>query len=282
VSLSFYTPLPGPPPRSLFEELGIPYVRWVHPLADDDRVLPPGVWHLYVDGFSTRGVEVCFDEGRLQARLLIGAAVADFKLALAVMHAAARRGGARIEPEDRDPCTADELAGRFNDCWVRRTAEWGAWALRDQVLERGMITLICPIRHFNLGPRMVRQLDVGPSVGFPDRLLAAICRLQFLDPHRYKEAAQIEGRAPGGQRIELPIWTPDQGYLFPSLPHVCVLERNHGVVIPSEAVPELPKVRAQWVDEHRLLVEPVPRAMWPVLYAAALCQQVDPIGTRTS
>lgn len=283
MSLSFYIPLPEPPPRSLFEDLELRDVRWVHPLEKDDRVLPPGNWHLYIGGFSTRGVEVCYEEGRLRARLLIGSAVADFKLALAISRAAARLGGARVEPEDRDPCTADELGVRFNDCWIRRTAEWGAWTLRDLTLEQGTSTLVCPIRDFTLGPRMLRQLDAGPSAGFPNRLLAAICRLQFVDPHRYIQAGQLEARTRGGEIIQMTMWTPDQGYLFPPLQHVCVLERDgRGILIPSDVVPELPKVRAQWVDEWRLLVEPVPKEVWPVLYAAALCNQVDPTAARAS
>jgi hypothetical protein len=274
--MSFYIPLPEPPSRGLFEELGIRHVRWVHPLDQDERALPPGYWHLYVHGSSTRGVEVCYEDGRLQVRILIGSSMADFKLALAITHAAARIGGARVEPEDRAPCNADELLDRFNDCWIRRTIDQCGWALRDLVFEQGMIVLICPIREFRLGPRMVQRLDAGPSAGFPNRLLAAICRLQFLDPQRYPEARHFEGHAPNGKEIRVSVWTPGQGFLLPPLPHVCVLERDgRGVVIPAEAVPELPKVRAAWADELRLLVEAVPAERWPVLYAAAICHQVD-------
>jgi hypothetical protein len=271
--------LPEPPPRSLFEELDIPHVKWCYPLEDGDRVLPPGIWHLYVDGFSTRGVQVSFEDGRLEARILIGSSAADFKLALAIIRDAARLGGGRVEPEDRAPCTADELEDRFNDCWIRRTAEWGAWTLRDHAREHGAIMLNCPILDFTLGRRMLAQLDAGPSAGFPNRLLAAVCRLQFIDPRRYMHAAQIEARVPSGKMVELAVWGPGQGYLLPPLTHVCMLERDdsRGIVIPTEAIPELPRVRAQWVDEWRLLVEPVPRAEWPVAYASALCQRVDPI-----
>jgi hypothetical protein len=281
--MSFYIRLPEPPPRVLFEDLGVGDVRWVDPLAEDDRALPPGNWHLYVHGFSTRGVEVCYEGGRLQARILIGSSAADFKLALAITHAAARFGGARVEPEDRESCTAGELHGRFNEAWIHRMIDWSGWALRDLVFEKGMITLLGPIREFHLGPRMVQRLDAGPSAGFTDRLLTAICRMQYLDMRRYAEARRIEGRAPGGKELQLTIWTAGQGFLFPPLPHVCVLERNgYGVVIPLETVPELPKVRAEWADECRLLVEPVPPEMWPVLYAAAICHQVDPTAGRAS
>lgn len=280
VSFSFHIPHPDPPPRALFERLGIAGLEWVTPPDEDE--LSPGTYHLHVEGRSTRGIEVTWEDARLEIRILVGSSPEDFAASIAIAGAAARRVGARVEPEDRDAMPADRLEARYGAHWARAMVSRDALGLRNFVFTQGTLTLICPRRCFSLGYRIVSALDAaGPADTFPDRLLDAVRRMQYLDPRRYRAPEGVETPLPSGGRASAALWQPDRGYLFPPVQyiHLHALD-GWPLFLPYAAVPELPGVRAVWADEHRLLVEPVPGEAWGALCAEAARHHVVPTGER--
>jgi len=280
VSFTFQIYRPAPLPRALFEDLGLPALAWVTlPEAD---LLSPGIYHLHIEGRSTRGVEITWEAGVLAVRILIGSSPEDFALARAIVGSAARSTGAQIQPEEGPPIGANQLDTRYGARWAMEMVEWSARMLRKVVLENGTAVLTGPVRPFNMGYRLLRALDdAGPAETFAERFLDAVRRVQY-PPTRYHTPEATLVWLPGGRQVTAVRWELDQAYLFPPVTYIHLHAADgRPLFLLPEALLDLPGVHAAWADENRLLVEPVPMKAWEMLWAHALQQSVRPTGERS-
>jgi hypothetical protein len=278
VSFSFSVATAAPPPLAdIVDHLGDGDLRFEEDeLARAAKPWPPGCVHLYRPGISTRPVEVCHRQGAVTVRLLACSAHEDYALGVSFARVTAELAGAPVRPEDAGgEVAAGELEQRYGPAWAAGELESGARVLAKVVRERGLVTVRGPVRDFHVGARLLAELQDGPAAAFPERLLAAMRRTQYVDPERYYEASPVEVDADDGAgRLQVVVWTPSAtGYLFSPVDYVFLMTREKDggemVVVPFAAVPEIAGERCVFLDERQLLVEPVSEQDWPVLAARA-------------
>jgi hypothetical protein len=290
VSFSFSVATATPPPlASIVDRIDDKDLRFEEgEEAGAGGAWPPMCVHLYRPGVSTRGVEVCRQEGAVTVRLLACSSPEDHELGLRFVRATAELAGAGVRPQDADELAVGELDGRYGADWAARQVTSAARLVARLARERGQVTIPGPVRDFHLGKRLLAELS-GPAEGdgpeqgggsgdeappdevFAERLLAAIRRTQYVDPERYYEASEIEVDAGGGAgSVRVAVWTPSSiGHLFTPVDYVFLTAREKDggemLVVPFGAVPEIAGDRCVFLDELQLLVEPVSERDWPVL-----------------
>ncbi len=266
MSYSFYVPMPSPPSVSFFDDLGFPDLVCIEDMPEGP--LPPGYFHFYRDGISTRGLEVCFEEGALQVRIMTGSCREEYELALAMVKQAARISGAPIESEEGDVAGPDEIDATHGAEWIARLVRSTDAIVHIARQDGGTVTMSGPVRPFHLGPRMLRELNADDPDGLADRVLAAMRACQWVDPDRYYSASTMQVSLQGGAKVTLTAFAEGVGYVLPNVQFLAILDEPH-FTIRRDSLLEVPGVRWRWLDEVQLLVEPIGQGEWPRFIAAA-------------
>jgi hypothetical protein len=283
VSFTFSVATVSPPPlASIVDRLGGDLrFEEEEEVAGGAEAWPPMCVHLYTPGISTRGVELCHAGDAVKVRLLACSAPEDYELGLRLVRVLAELAGAPVRPDDAGELAAGELDGRYGAEWAAGQIASAAGALAALVRERGQVTMRGPVREFHVGRRLLAELDEQDGEKFPERLLDAFRRSQYVDPERYYEANPVEVAASDGRRtLEVVVWAPSSiGYLFSPVDYVFLMAREQDggdmLVVPFDAVPEIAGDRCVFLDERQLLVEPVGEEEWSGLSERAESHRVE-------
>lgn len=274
MSFSFSVVTATPPPlASIVDRIDVKDLRF----EEGEEVAKGAAWppmcvHLFRPGVSTRGIEVCHASGGVKVRLLACSAPEEHELAVRFVRAAAELAGSRVRPQDAGELAVEELDGRYGAEWAAHQVRAAALLMARLARERGLVTVRGPVRDFYLGERLLTELETGaeadPEEAFPERLLDAMRRTQYVDPERYYEASPIRVDSGGGLRVA--VWTPSRiGHLFTPVDYVFLMAREQDggemLVVPFGAVPEIAGDRCSFLDERQILVEPVSERDWTVL-----------------
>lgn len=153
---------------------------------------PAGIVHLYRESISTRSIEVGYEDGLFDVRLLVLTCPEDYVLALRLIGALAESSGvagseAAIEPEDNEPLPLTEWQLQYGDAWIAQQVQSDIDVTLIMTTQRGeTLGVVGPHRTADLTPALVADLQAtGPPETLPDRLYAALRRMQYLDaaPH---------------------------------------------------------------------------------------------------
>ena len=132
---------------------------------------------------------------------------------------------------------------------------------------RKSIRMPGPTRDVCVGPRVLAELDATPE---PERG-AALARIQrrvlWPDP-RYEGAGVFVATTKDGQRSTLTMLLPERACVLPATDQLAVDDGAKPILVPRAALVEL-GVDVTPLDDGNDLVEAVPSAAWPAVYARA-------------
>jgi len=282
VSYTFSVATGSPPVlRRLLDSLGHPDLRLEHELPEGEA-FPPGAWKVYRQGLSTRSLELSYDKGKLEARLLMCSSPDVSELALAVCERWATESGALVEPEDDDPYPPDARPERFSGDWADREFEHHAGLLAVMVDRQdppGPLTMNGPRRQFHIDARLLGELRAaGGQAGLAYQLLERMRRVQYLDESGLYAARilSVQDKESGAVKYTVSVWGPDQAYLFPRVTYLAVDEGERSLYVPAAAAPAIAGSKHQWLDEQQCLIAATEAAEWPALVARARAHAVKP------
>jgi hypothetical protein len=283
MSTSFYISSPAePPPRTLLAAIGFDNVRTVQELRPGSR-WADRYWQVYRPGVSARPVEVTYEDGRFQVRVVTPSAPEDFELAFRLLEAAAKQLGRPLQAEVGEPFAASELRKRYPPAWVRGQIELGVEALRSIVRdEQQTVTLSGPVRPFFVGPRLLAKLEAhGPPEELSERFLDLMKQIQYLDPEAFFPAdiTRVHCDSDNEDPITFAVWGPGVRYLFPDVQYLVLMGEAPGrhVFIPYAVLPELAGDNFLWLDEVQSLVQAIDEDDWPALLDRARQYEVHPL-----
>jgi hypothetical protein len=269
-----------PPYAKLLAGVSLADVGCEEPEPMPDAPWPEGTRHYFRAGLSARSTELHYkaDDGTMSVRIFSLAAAEDVDLALRLVRAAARVGGAaRVEDEEAGELSLDELGYTLDAAWADSQAESGARALAVLIREgHGPVEVRGPIRSLHVGPRLLTELEAaGPANGFHRRLVERLRCLQWIDPKRYRAAGIFEADTPRAGTIRFAVWD-GQPILFPPVEFALVDQQPTGrpFLIPAAEVPGLAGPRWRWLDERQGVVEGFGDD-WPTLVARARILEIN-------
>jgi hypothetical protein len=250
-----------------------------------------GVVHLARVGLSTRSTELSWKEGRFEVRVLSLAAPEDGALAVRAVEVAAElTGQSEVETELHGTIPVADL-GRTHDArWLESLAESCARTVATLVREgRGPIEIPGPMRSFYFGPRSLARL-AGPVETLHHRLLAALRRVQWLEPQHPAASRFVARKSDGRGEFSFAAWMGRPLFL-PAVDRVLIdvgmggkrgtsSGMDSGIsrevfLVPAEVVPELAGAHFMPLDERQGTIDGYTEAAWAALVAAARHHSID-------
>lgn len=271
MSYSFYVACARPPTcANLIDALNEPLCEW------PEESPAKGDWHggfryhPYVRDRSARGVELAYENGMFEVRLITCSSRGDYELGMSLVRALAIASKSHIAPERADSATIScmELSRGFGDAWIDAMVEAGPTAVVEALEERGgTISLSGARRPLHCGPRFVADLRAQTSKGsFSDRFLAAMLALQNVDEEVYYPAQPMQTIPKGYNETRactVAVWEPGVAYLFPRVEYFALsLPNDELLYIPQDAAPRVAGDRWTFLDETSALVEACPADAW--------------------
>jgi hypothetical protein len=304
MSFSFYVQAPSRPAlRQLLEDLPFEEIRCCEEdtaeeeEADDEEEAqeaeeeeasadeatddwPGDFVHLYRAERSLRALELSWDDGTFQVRIMAFSSPEDYELALAIVGRAAEFYESEVTPEDGDAIPLGQFRRKYSQAWAAREIEV-LFEMLPKMLDKetGTLQLMGAVRPFHLGQRLMGELRAaGPAEGLTDRIIEAMRRVQNVDQDEYycASALRVEPRN-GGKKFTVAAWAPGVRYLFPQVDYLAVIEPPSGhFLVPYKKLSAIAGDRWSWLDEEQTLVEPFEDEEWTALLERARPFATDP------
>ena len=263
MSFSFYVALDAAPSFAAVRRLadGIACDDLPANSSEDDALRDGYACHVYVPHRSARGLEIVYERGALQIRIMTCSTRSEHELALTL----ARGFGSDITPEDRDEALSPAaLASEYGATWIDHMVAAGpssVFAMADRELEMSGAR-----RPFYVGPRLAAELGKDPAA-----LMARFLRVQYVDLDEDVYAATVMRVTPKGddKPFRVTAWAEGVRYLFPAVDKLAVLDDSGAITVDYERGPALAGAAWQWLDEKHALVDKLEGAAWAALVARA-------------
>lgn len=137
------------------------------PLLDEPDVAGlddvPAPWpdrtfaHVYVPGFSTRGVEIGPEDGVFTVRVLSNAAPEELAMAVRLVAGLARGEGATVQRDGAGAFDAEAFEATFDAAWIAQTVEQDFAGLVALASDR-VVSLPGPVREVTFGPATLARV----------------------------------------------------------------------------------------------------------------------------
>ena len=239
-----------------------------------------GLVKVYLPKRSSRSVELEIEPVQANVRILSASTLDDHDLAIRLAKAVAEhRGAAVVAPEGGDPVPLAELGARYGPAWAADEVESAGRTVATMIdrYPGRLISLDGPVRRFEAGPGLLARLSAaGPRETLGARLVEAIRASQWLPPHREASLLEVSRDHEGLPPARLAVLSPGGRTLLPGVDAIVPWDPSGPMryVRPTDLA-QLLGDRAHFVDERRLVVEPVPEAEWAELISAAAGWSVE-------
>lgn len=256
MSVDFTLASPAPPDRAA----AVAQLPWSDVQLEVSHTDPSG-WDFraWRPGRSTRSVRVGFvPKSGVELRLASFSTTSDLELGIALIKALANVVGAReVDVDVAGAVPLTELDATFGAEWIEGEAQNGPQIVRRLIADgRGPIEIPGVNRSFFMGTRMVAALEAaGPAEDYAARALAAMLRVQWLDPRYADHGLWQVGQ--GDRQLACVVWRGEAMYV----PAVDVVVLFAG---PKDFVPirvaelaELVGPHFAFLDERQALLEAV-------------------------
>jgi hypothetical protein len=220
-------------------------------------------------------------------RILVGSCPHDYRLALAMVTAAARAVNGTISSEDGvDDVGADAVDEHWGPQWLEEHSHGmvrSILSIAESSQVGDVLTMNGPVREFALGPRVLARLRGGPDEGVEERLFADMRRLQYIAAPAddgdgvYCANAMSMRRDEDGPEVRFAVWGPGVSYLIPPV-DLLALNTDERIMVPVTAAETLAPGRVEYLDEKHVRIGEVPESDWDEVVAAARSLAVDPFG----
>jgi hypothetical protein len=276
MSYSFYVETKKPPALArLIETLGLEDLRCIEEAEVSEGLHPGFCFHLYRHGLSTRSVEVAFEKGMLQARVMTCASPDEYELALRLCEEAARMAGVgEIQSEEGAALTLGDR-GEYDAEWVEWMVGAGYKSLLAIGTRSGSVKLDGPNRPFAFGPRCVAMLESTPEDARPGHLLDMMRRVQYPNDETLYVDKVMEVDKDGGGTFTFATMAADVDYFLTRAQYLALV-CDRFLLVPFDAGPELVAERWKWLDDDHATVAAVPQSEWPAVLDRAARLADDP------
>jgi hypothetical protein len=237
---------------------GLPDVPW-----------PTGILHFYLEGISTRGIEVIFEDGELRVRLVALACPEDWALAYDFLSAFSGDPEAIVHGEDGVSGPCGRLSAHFAEVMIHEIASAVSAAL---ALGAGseILQVPGPVRAVTIGPRFLGSLPTDPAER-ASAIFDSIRAVQYPERNGYEVQSSIPLSAPGVPTLA--VWSPARAQAFEPVDAVGLSSPSGNLYIPVAQLPELVGDKFRWLDERRFAIDSVTD---PGLFERAKRVSIDP------
>lgn len=134
-------------------------------VLDEDGMWPKGVTHLYIDGKSTRSLEVEYESDTLCVRIFSSSSPADYKLATKLAEVIATQYRVDIEPEEGEVISYNDFASKYDATWCTQHSHSSI----DMVLamarsSASVLKIGTPKGEYVVGANLLGQLDQSDNI----------------------------------------------------------------------------------------------------------------------
>jgi hypothetical protein len=263
VSFSFYIATPKPPSFGAFVD-ALREPGWAIDDAPEEEWAASHCLHPYVRGKSARGIELVYEEQRIQVRIMTCSTTADYELGVRAACVLAEMTKSAIEPEDGSAMSVDEARATYGKLWIDDMVVCGADLTLFMAVERGPLSMSGARRDIHVGKRFVSELRAMSGPATPAaRLLDAILRLQNVDEEQWFPANPFLVKTNDGKQLTLTAWGANCNYLFPETNYFALLTDGDPLIVPHEAGPTIAANKWEWLDEKNALVTATADDVWP-------------------
>jgi hypothetical protein len=275
MSSAFTIELSGPPRyEALFAAIGRPALRCQEgPIEGYQGDWRSGALHLYLDGESTRSVEVgCDGAGTrttMTVRILALSSPADYELAFRIVEQLGAAG--RVSHEEEGELPADQLRARFSGDWMARDLAAAVQGIvtAAETAGGGIVRIAGPVRSAYLGGVTLGALGRDGSVD-PVALLERLRSIQYLGDVASASAMDLPG-----VDVRLSVWKPDEATLYFDVSHVGVKAPEGNLYVPATALAEVFGRHLRQLDDWQFVIEASAAEEQEAIIARAASRSVD-------
>jgi hypothetical protein len=263
--------------RFRVEQAGVPdYREVIEPLGLGDRLKlragpelvgrwkPGTAHHFYLDGVSTRPVEVTLEGTTFSTRIFSGASAEDYELALSFAGRVSRLYGRPIVSEEDVRFMPSERRHQYGRGWIDDHLRAIAKVILRMAASRrpdDPIVIDGTIRPFHIGPRIAQLIqETGQTdLDRAERLVDRIRALQYPEiPFAPSEATRL----PDSEKlVTVTTLHPDTPVLVERVDVVAV-EDDIPLHVPWVQVDALLGSAATWIDEWTVAVRAISGNRW--------------------
>ena len=270
---SFYAQTPPPslavlrswPGGLLCEEVGED--GFAGPMQDGQ------ILHVYQPGVTTRSVELAYERGAFQARVMTLACHADYKIALHLTCAVARAAGTPVESEEGVQFAPEDVDDHYGDAWIDDHVQRLVGSTVAIVRDHGEVVMSgahCSV-HLD-GPTLDRVLRGATTPAHQAEALFTLFRDVSHPDEAWFKASVMSVSLKDGAAVTLVVLGPGVQVQLPRA-QLLALVTDENLLVPWSLLGELVGDRLSWVDAATARVLPIPDAEWPALLARARAHQ---------
>ncbi len=284
MSFSFYVPCAEPPRfKHVVDTVNEP--SWRCPEGDRIEKSPDahGDWgggfrfHPYAEGRAARGVELAWEDGAFEVRIITCSSRGDHELGLAIVRALAFLAHAHVSPGTRDAGALPpmDFMRAYGDAWIDRSEQAGPAKVISVLQKKGGVVSIAGARRpFQCGPRFLEQLRAtGSEDSLNERFMRALVALQSVDETFYRAEEPKLSTIPGLSGNELRTvasWEPGVAYLFPHVDFFALsMPAGTPLYVPHADAAFVAGEAWTFMDETSALVMAIEGGAWPRLLMRA-------------
>ncbi|MDH3347247.1 MAG: DUF4299 family protein [Desulfobulbaceae bacterium] len=152
--------------KSTIDHLGIENVQLENYSAlNIDGMWPQGVNHLYINGKSTRSIEVEYDNNSFSIRIFSSSSPDDYILACKLAKVIASRYGTDIQPEDGESVSHMGFPNKYDSQWCTQHSH----QMIDMILSMARsspseVKFPTPKGEYVIGTKLLEQLDKSENI----------------------------------------------------------------------------------------------------------------------
>ena len=234
-------------------------------------------YHPYAEGRAARGVELAWESGAYELRIITCSSRGDHELGLAIVRALMFMAHAHVSPGSREAgaLSSMDLLRAYDDAWIERSMQVGPAKVVGVLQKKGGIVSIAGARRaFQCGPRFLEQLRAtGSEETLNERFMRAVVALQSVDESMYRCEEPKLSVIPGLSDSELrtvATWAPGIAYLFPQVDYFALqMPAGESLYVPHADAAFVAGEAWTFMDETSALVTAIPREAWQRLLMRA-------------
>lgn len=256
--------------RSLFENAGVTDVVCRQEI-DLDQDWPEGVLHFYRPNISCRVIEVTFENGLFDVRIMANSSEDDYQLGLKLIEAAACQGQTPITSEEGDVVSPNEFASRFGSDWVTEMIASTMQSVVALIERQGQtVQLNGAIRPFVVGPEMLtlfRAWDAqtnSSEAQFLQRFFEAFRNQQWadLDQHFSASVMKLSFKESGNTCTASSFGVPGLSYLLQKVDYLIVTVDDDQLFLTWEHLSAAVGDDFHRLDENLCVVDAISASEW--------------------
>lgn len=227
------------------------------------------VVHVFEEGVTTRSVEISWENGTFQARVMTMACPDDYRIALHLACEVARRAGVEVESEEGERFAPDAVDAHYGDDWIRQHVRSLFGSTVAILREHGEIMMSGAGCTVTLNQAVLDEvLAASDDPEAQAEALFRVFREVSFPGEEWYRASLMAVRLQDGSERTLIVWGPGVSYQFPKAELIALTDPQ--IFVPWTRLAELAGDRLTWIDGATARVEAIPDEEWDAFVARAM------------